>query len=102
RGTLQKEVENIFRRQAKTMVMITNDVEEAVLLADRIIPLSLGPRATLGPEVRVELARPRDKKVLATNLEAKRMRVSVIDYLLGQAKEKRRARAEDKCAEQVG
>ncbi|MDB4987809.1 MAG: nitrate transporter ATP-binding protein [Myxococcaceae bacterium] len=102
RGTLQKEVENIFRRQAKTMVMITNDVEEAVLLADRIIPLSLGPGATLGPEVRVELPRPRDKKVLATNLEAKRMRVAVIDYLLGQAKEKRAARTEQKRSEQVG
>ena len=92
RGSLQKEVENIFRRQKKTMVMITNDVEEAVLLADRIIPLSLGPAAKLGPEVRVELARPRDKKLLATNLEAKRMRVSVIDYLLGEAKDKRAVR----------
>ncbi len=89
RATLQKELENIFRRERKTMVMITNDVEEAVSLADRIIPLSLGPGATLGPEVRVELPRPRDKKTLATSLEAKRLRVQVIDYLLGQASAKR-------------
>jgi nitrate/nitrite transport system ATP-binding protein len=101
RGTLQKEVENIFRRQAKTMVMITNDVEEAVLLADRIIPLSLGPAARLGPEVKVELPRPRDKKMLATNLEAKRMRVSVIDYLLGEASDKRAERSAKKTAEQL-
>ncbi|MDB4977178.1 MAG: nitrate transporter ATP-binding protein [Myxococcaceae bacterium] len=100
RGTLQKEVENIFRRQAKTMVMITNDVEEAVLLADRIIPLSLGPSAKLGPEVRVDLARPRDKKTLSTQLDAKRMKVTVIDYLLGQAAEKRAARATSRTAEQ--
>jgi nitrate/nitrite transport system ATP-binding protein len=93
RGTLQKEVENIFRREKKTMVMITNDVEEAVLLADRIIPLSMGPGAKLGPEVRVDLPRPRDKKGIATNLDAKRMRVQVIDYLLEEAKQKRALRA---------
>ncbi|MET0283860.1 MAG: ABC transporter ATP-binding protein [Polyangiales bacterium] len=89
RGTLQKEVENIFRRQKKTMVMITNDVDEAVLLADRIIPLSLGPSAKLGPEVRVDLERPRDKKQLATHLDAKRMKVQVIDYLLAESAAKR-------------
>jgi nitrate/nitrite transport system ATP-binding protein len=98
RGTLQKEVENIFRRQKKTMVMITNDVEEAVLLADRVIPLSLGPKATLGPQTHVELARPRDKKMLATNLDAKRMKVAVLDYLLTEAKEKRAERAARKAA----
>jgi nitrate/nitrite transport system ATP-binding protein len=75
------------------MVMITNDVEEAVLLADRIIPLSIGPAATLGPQVRVDLPRPRDKKLIATNLDAKRMRVQVIDYLLEQARQKRELRA---------
>jgi nitrate/nitrite transport system ATP-binding protein len=101
RGTLQKEVENIFRRQKKTMVMITNDVEEAVLLADRIIPLSLGPAARLGSEVRVDLPRPRDKKTLATNLEAKRLKVQVIDYLLGEAADKRAARKIRKSAEQA-
>jgi nitrate/nitrite transport system ATP-binding protein len=37
-------------------LLITNDVDEAILLADRIIPLSAGPAATLGPEVKVELA----------------------------------------------
>jgi nitrate/nitrite transport system ATP-binding protein len=93
RGTLQKEVENIFRRQKKTMVMITNDVEEAVLLADRIIPLSLGPRAKLGPEVHVDLPRPRDKKTLATHLDAKRMKVQIIDYLLAESSAKRAERA---------
>ena len=96
RGTLQKEVENIFRREKKTMVMITNDVEEAVLLADRIIPLSMGPGAKLGPEVHVNLPRPRDKKAIATNLDAKRMRVTVIDYLLDQASQKRKERAASK------
>jgi nitrate/nitrite transport system ATP-binding protein len=98
RGTLQKEVENIFRREKKTMVMVTNDVEEAVLLADRIVPLSLGPSAKLGPEVQVALPRPRDKKELATCLDAKRLRVQVIDYLLGEAQAKREARSQAKTA----
>jgi len=89
RGTLQKELESIFRRERKTMVMITNDVEEAALLADRIIPLSLGPAAVLGPEVRVELSRPRDKKQLSQDPTAKRIRAQVIDYLLSESRKKR-------------
>ena len=52
RATLQDEIERIWRQERKTVVLITNDVDEAILLADRIIPLSAGPRATLGPPVR--------------------------------------------------
>ena len=92
RGTLQKELEAIVRHERKTIVMITNDVDEALLLADRVIPLSLGPAATLGPEVVVDLKRPRDKKAMAHDLTVKRMRLSIIDYLLGEAREKRGAR----------
>ncbi|HEY6878023.1 MAG TPA: hypothetical protein VI299_08380, partial [Polyangiales bacterium] len=91
-------VENIFRREKKTMVMITNDVDEAVLLADRIIPLSLGPKAKLGPQVHVDLPRPRDKKQLATHLDAKRIKVQVIDYLLAESSKKRAERADKKKA----
>ena len=92
RGTLQKELETIVRRERKTIVMITNDVDEALLLADRVIPLSLGPRATLGPEVQVDLPRPRDKKLMAHDLTVKRMRLAILDYLLGEARDKRSAR----------
>jgi len=94
RGTLQKELESILRCERKTLVLITNDVEEAVLLADRVIPLSLGPGASLGPEVRVELPRPRDKKLLSQNLTAKRIRAEIIEYLLSESRRKRRAAAE--------
>jgi nitrate/nitrite transport system ATP-binding protein len=92
RGTLQKELEDIVRHERKTIVMITNDVDEALLLADRVIPLSLGPAATLGPEVLCDLPRPRDKKAMAHDLSVKRMRLQVIDYLLGEARQKRKAR----------
>jgi nitrate/nitrite transport system ATP-binding protein len=89
RGTLQKELEAIVRHERKTIVMITNDVDEALLLADRVIPLSLGPAATLGPEVQIDLKRPRDKKAMAHDLTVKRMRLSIMDYLLGEARKKR-------------
>ena len=51
RAKLQDEFAEISAREKKTIVLITNDVDEAILLADRIIPLTPGPRATLGPIV---------------------------------------------------
>lgn len=88
RSTLQREFEALLLREQKTMVMITNDVEEAVLLADRVIPLSMGPRATLGPAFEVTLPRPRDKKRLAHDPDAKRVRIAVTEYLVRQMREK--------------
>ncbi len=61
RARLQDEIEAIWRRQRKTVILVTNDVDEALLLADRIIPLTPGPRATLGQEFKVDFARPRDR-----------------------------------------
>ena len=78
--------------------MITNDVDEALLLADRVIPLSLGPNAHFGPEVRVELPRPRDKHHMAHDLTVKRQRLEIIEYLLSEARSKRGPRS----AQQAG
>src|SRR6267143_1943256 len=64
RATLQDEIGRIWQHDQKTVVMITNDVDEGILLADRIIPLSAGPGATLGPSVKVDLPRPRDRKAV--------------------------------------
>ena len=64
RAKLQDEIEAIWARERKTVVLITNDVDEALLLADRIIPLNPGPSATLGPEFKVGIARPRDRSAL--------------------------------------
>jgi len=63
RATLQDEIERIWEQDKRTVVLITNDVDEGILLADRIIPLSAGPNATLGPSVRVDIERPRDRNV---------------------------------------
>ena len=68
------------------MVLITNDVDEGILLADRIIPLSAGPGATLGPSFKVELERPRDRKAINHEPQYKTIRRNVIDYLLGQSR----------------
>ena len=55
RGTLQQELARIWSEERTTCVMITNDIDEAILLADRIVPLTPGPAATLGPSFAVEL-----------------------------------------------
>jgi nitrate/nitrite transport system ATP-binding protein len=86
RATLQDEIENIWERDKKTVVLITNDVDEGILLADRIIPLSAGPGATLGPAVRVDLARPRDRKAINHEPRFKAIRNQVITYLTGPGK----------------
>jgi nitrate/nitrite transport system ATP-binding protein len=83
RATLQDEIERIWESDRKTVVLITNDVDEGILLADRIIPLSIGPRATLGPEVKVDIERPRDRRGLNHDPRFKAIRKEVISYLLG-------------------
>src|SRR5215510_13502322 len=64
RATLQDEISRIWQQERKTVVLITNDVDEGILLADRIIPLSAGPNATLGPSFAIDLPRPRDRKAI--------------------------------------
>jgi len=83
RATLQDEIERIWERDQKTVVMITNDVDEGILLADRIIPLSAGPSAILGPSIRVELDRPRDRKAINHCPRFKQIRQEIFDFLLG-------------------
>jgi nitrate/nitrite transport system ATP-binding protein len=83
RSTLQDEIERIWEADKKTVVLITNDVDEALLLADRIIPLTPGPGARLGESVAVTLARPRERKALNHDPEFKRLRALVTNQLLG-------------------
>ncbi len=82
RANLQDEIETIWSQEKKTVVLITNDVDEALLLADRIIPLNPGPRATLGPEFVVNLPRPRDRTTINHNKEFVRLRREVTQYLI--------------------
>src|SRR4051794_2644568 len=84
RATLQDEIERIWEQNKKTVVMITNDVDEGILLADRIIPLSAGPKATLGPAITVDLPRPRERKAINHSHRFKEIRHKVLNYLLGE------------------
>jgi nitrate/nitrite transport system ATP-binding protein len=72
----------------KTVLLITNDVDEGILLADRIIPLSIGPRATLGPAVAIDIPRPRDRKAMNHDERFKHARNQVIEYLLGPGRQR--------------
>lgn len=81
RSTLQDELTTIWERDRKTVILITNDVDEGILLADRIIPLTPGPKATLGPSFPVRLDRPRNREAMNHDPEFKRIRNKVVDYL---------------------
>lgn len=84
RAVLQDEIARIWAESRKTVVLITNDVDEGIMVADRIIPLSAGPSATLGPSVKVDIERPRDRKALNHDPRFKDIRKEVIGFLLGQ------------------
>ena len=82
RANLQDEIARIRHQHQQTVVLITNDPDEAILLADRVIPLTAGPRATLGPSIPVLLPYPRDRRTVNENYDFKQVRNEVIDYLL--------------------
>ena len=82
RGTLQKEIVNIWSQDQKTALLITNDVDEGIIMADRIIPLTPGPNATLGPEFEVNIERPRNIADMNSNTEYKKLRNQVLEYLI--------------------
>lgn len=87
RATLQQELAQLCANAGTpvTTIMITNSVEEAILLSDRIVPLSRGPAATLGPGIPVEMPRPRSAAALMQDQEALRIRARVIEFLTGFA-----------------
>ncbi|HEV8390944.1 MAG TPA: ATP-binding cassette domain-containing protein, partial [Dongiaceae bacterium] len=89
RAKLQDEIEAIRATERKTIVLVTNDVDEALLLADRIIPLTPGPNATLGTEFRVTLARPRDRAALNHDADYRRLRAGITQFLMGAAEDRR-------------
>ncbi|SDF30771.1 nitrate/nitrite transport system ATP-binding protein [Celeribacter baekdonensis] len=80
RANLADEIEHIWEADQKTCVLITNDVDEAILLADRII--ALNPDGTLGEEFPVTIPRPRDRIAMNTDDGFKKLRASVTKYLM--------------------
>ncbi|WP_207775479.1 ABC transporter ATP-binding protein [Thalassobacter stenotrophicus] len=80
RANLADEIEHIWEKDKKTCVLITNDVDEAIILADRII--ALNPDGTLGAEFPVSLPRPRDRMEMNHNAAFKTLRADVTRYLM--------------------
>ncbi len=81
RARLQDELLKIVARTRSTVVMVTHDVDEAVLLSDRIVMMTNGPAATIGEILRVELPRPRDRVALAEDPTYMHCRREVLDFL---------------------
>ncbi|WP_171206157.1 ABC transporter ATP-binding protein [Ruegeria sp. HKCCA0235A] len=80
RANLADEIEHIWEADKKTCVLITNDVDEAIILADRII--ALNPDGTLGQEFRVSIPRPRERGAMNNDETFKRLRSDVTKYLM--------------------
>lgn len=91
RATIQDEISEIWRENLTTVLWITNDPDEALLLADRVIPLLPTHPATLGEPIMVDLERPRDRKTLNHDPKFKKLRAQLINTLLdakGKSKSK--------------
>ncbi|MCB4366276.1 ABC transporter ATP-binding protein [Hydrogenophaga taeniospiralis] len=81
RAKLQDELLEIVAATQATVVMVTHDVDEAVLLSDKIVMLTNGPAATIGEVLAVDLPRPRNRVALADDPQYQQYRKAVIDFL---------------------
>jgi nitrate/nitrite transport system ATP-binding protein len=81
RAQLQDELLKIVAKTGSTVIMVTHDVDEAVLLSDRIVMMTNGPAATIGEILEVNLPRPRNRLELAGDAEYMRLRSEVLRFL---------------------
>ena len=81
RAKLQDELLSIVQKTQSTVVMVTHDVDEAVLLSDKIVMMTNGPSATIGEVLSVDLPRPRNRVELAEDANYVHYRNAVIDFL---------------------
>jgi nitrate/nitrite transport system ATP-binding protein len=81
RANLQDELMRIVENTHATVLMVTHDVDEAVLLSDRIVMMTNGPAARIGGIVEVDLERPRERLALAGSRRYMELRTTVMDFL---------------------
>lgn len=86
RAHLQDELMRIVAALGSTAIMVTHDVDEAVLLSDRIVMMTNGPAATIGEVLDVNLPRPRDRLVLAEDARYVHLRGEVLKFLYARHK----------------
>ncbi|MEW6683642.1 MAG: ABC transporter ATP-binding protein [Nitrospirota bacterium] len=88
RAQLQDSLMEIHSKLGNTVIMITHDVDEAVLLSDRIVMMTNGPSATIGEVLTVDLPRPRDRVALANSPQYNRFRHAVLHFLYAKIHER--------------
>jgi nitrate/nitrite transport system ATP-binding protein len=87
RATLQEELLRIWNERRTTVIL--NDVDEAILLADRIYPMTAGPAAVLGPAIEVGLPRPRVRRHLSLSPAYQKARQAIVEFLRAARPERR-------------
>ena len=93
RGTIQDELLRICAETHQTVFMITHDVDEAILLADRILLMSNGPQARIGEIVRNTMSRDRQRATLHHDPQYYRIRNHLVDFLVARSKDLSHGRA---------
>lgn len=88
RAKLQDEIDRIREEEKRTIILVTNDVDEALLLADRVAVLTPAPAARIGRIFPVTLLRPRDREAVNDSVEFQKLRTEIVNYLGGLAGEK--------------
>ncbi|MCP3729806.1 ABC transporter ATP-binding protein [Sphingomonas sp. MG17] len=81
RAKLQDEIERIRKEERRTIILVTNDVDEALLLADRIAVLTPAPAARIGRIFPIDIARPRDREAVNDDAEFQALRREIVTYL---------------------
>ena len=81
RWELQEVLMEVWSRTKVTAVCVTHDVDEAILLADRVVMMTNGPRATIGKITKVDLPRPRTRKALLEHPDYYAYRQEILDFL---------------------
>ena len=81
RSSLQDELIRVVEKTNATVVMVTHDVDEAILLGDRVVMMTNGPAAQIGEVMNVGLPRPRDRVEMASNPQYAACRRQMLDFL---------------------
>ncbi|KPL68369.1 ABC transporter ATPase [Erythrobacter sp. SG61-1L] len=81
RAKLQDEIERIRKEEKRTIILVTNDVDEALLLADRVAVLTPAPAARIGQTFTVSIPRPRDREAMNEDAAFQHLRKQIVDYL---------------------
>jgi nitrate/nitrite transport system ATP-binding protein len=93
RATLQDELMRIVERTGSTVLMVTHDVDEAVLLSDRVVMMTNGPAARIGDVLEIDLPRPRERLTLAHDARFMELRAKVLEFLYEKQAGKTRLKA---------